>query len=318
MNTAQQRGVPVNCRACPVCGTENALFRIEAFPDRLGRGILRPPVNYPYHVCTHCETTFMAQLPEAEHLRLYYESDVYHLDSPPATVMSSAKQGLSWFRRLHMSLARPLGDSPGRLLDFGCGPGDFMAHARHLGWQPTGVEYSQQSAAAARSRGFEVILEPEVKDLPAGTFDMISMIHSLEHVPDPRTTFRTLVEKLRSGGTLFVEVPYLDCHEFRIFGRYYSMLQAPVHLQFFTDHTMRWLADDAGVRLMRCRNNLWTPVHYVWSMLNVVEETTGPVIGRRWKCRLNAAAFPAALIPAAAASWLGMKSVARQYWFSKV
>lgn len=315
MKTAQFQEVAVNCRACPVCGTEDAPFRIEAHPDRLGRGLPRPPVNYAYHMCMVCEATFISQLPEAEHLRMYYESDVYHLDSPPTTAVLPPKQGLSWFRRLHLSVARPLAGPPGRLLDFGCGPGDFMAYARCLGWQSTGVEYSQQSAAAARSRGFEVILEPEVPDLPDGAFDLISMVHSLEHVPDPRATFRTLITKLRRGGVLFVEVPYLDCHEFWMFGRYYSMVQAPVHLQFFTDHTMQWLADDADVKLIRCRDNLWTPGHFLWSMLNVMEETTGPVIGRRWKCMLNAAAFPAVLIPAAAASWLGMKAVARQYWF---
>lgn len=290
---------------------------MQAFPDRLGRGIPRPTRSYSYHACPTCHATFMAQLPESEDLRMYYESDVYHLDSPADVDATHAQEGLSWFRRFHMGLARPLRRGPGTLLDFGCGPGDFMAYARGQGWQPTGVEYSEQSATAARSRGFEVILEPQVQDLPDGTFDFISMIHSLEHVPDPMTTIRTLAAKLRPGGALFIEVPYLDCHEFRMFGSYYSMIQAPVHLQFFTDTTMLRLADQAGMTLTRKRNNLWTPGHYLWSILNVAEETTGVVIGRRWKCRLNAMAFPLVLIPASLASLVGLKAVARQYWLEK-
>lgn len=294
------------------------MFRIQVSPDRLSRHIPPPPVRYAYHDCDVCGATFMAQLPEADHLRMYYESDAYHLDVHDDTkAPRSMHRGLSAFRRFHMGLARPLQGPPGRLLDYGCGPGDFMLYAKHLGWNTLGVEYSEESARTAKGRGLDVVLESRVDELPDESFDYISMIHSLEHVSEPTVTVSRLVRKLRPGGVLFVEVPYLDCHEFRLFGRHYSMIQAPVHLQFFTDATMRWLADKTGVTLARSRNNLWTPVHYVWSLLNVIEDATGLVIGRRQKGRLNAFAFPIVVVPAAITTVCGMTGVARQYWLRK-
>jgi hypothetical protein len=95
------------------------------------------------------------------------------------------------------------------------------------------------------------------------------------------------------------------------------MIMAPLHLQFFTDETMGWLARRAGLQMCRCNNNFWTPAVYVWSFLNMIEETSGVVLGRRLKMYLNAIAFPVVVVPAAITSLLGMKAVSRQYVFRK-
>jgi SAM-dependent methyltransferase len=302
-----------DCRACPVCGATESEFVIRVGPERLGRGVAVPDAQYTYCRCSHCEATYLAELPPKNDLDLYYESDAYH-------AVDAGKDGgeerfqLSLLRRLQMQLARPLPTGlPGRHLDFGCGPGDYLAFSRSRGWEATGIEYSEKSATTARRRGFPVVLEVDVDTLPAQSFDLITMIHSLEHVPCPTHTLQRLVRLLKDGGTLMIEVPYLESHEFRIFGRHYSRIQAPVHLQFFTDGTMRWLSQKVGVRLIRCKNNLFTPVHYVWSLLNAIESFTGVAVSRRAKTMLNALAFPAVVVPATITTLLGMKGVDRQY-----
>jgi len=297
-------------RSCPVCESGRSTFLIQVPPDYLDAHNPIPEHEYLYYRCSDCRAAFLSPLPSDAELRMYYEADAYHYDAdaPPGE--------LGGFRRWHLNVSRKIpAERAGDHLDFGCGPGYYMAYARSLGWKSTGVEYSEKSARTARNRGFSVVLESELATAPEGSFDLVTMIHSLEHLPDPSETLSLLARKLRPGGVLMVEVPYLDCHEFGIFGRHYSMIQAPVHLQFFDDKTMEYLAARAGLRLTRQCNNTLTPVHYVWSILNWSHHRFGLALSRRRKIMINILAFPLVVIPAGIASLCGLKGIARQYYF---
>ena len=299
-------------RPCPVCQSTDVTFWVHVPAEWLDKRSPVPDKEYTYLRCQECEATFLSEIPPDEELSMYYESGYYHLkqehrDSP---------KSLSAILRFHMRLARPIPlEKPGKHLDFGCGPGDYLSFTESYGWESVGVEYSEASARAARARGFQVVLESDLDDLPDGGYDLITMIHSLEHLPQPMEVLRRLVRKLAPSGQLFIEVPYLDCHEFRIFGRWFSMIQAPVHLQFFTDSTVRRIASMVGLELTSYKNNLWTPVHYIWSLLNAIGGTFHWRLSRRSKVWANAIGFPLAVIPAAIASMLGMAGIVRQYYF---
>ena len=73
----------------------------------------------------------------------------------------------------------------------------------------------------------------------------------------------------------------------------------------------------AGLELMSYKHNLWTPVHYIWSLLNAVGGTFHWRLSRRRKNWVNTVGFPLAVIPAAITSMLGMPGVVRQYYFVK-
>jgi SAM-dependent methyltransferase len=250
---------------------------------------------------------------------VYYQAEGYHALTAPARPRGKASTWLAALRRLHLRLSRPAPRPvPGaRHLDFGCGTGDYLAFTTALGWDATGAEYNDEAARSARVRGFRVVLEGDLPALPDGSLGFVSMIHSLEHVPDPPGMLAALSRKLAPGGVLLVEVPYLECHEFAAFGKHYAMIQAPLHLQFFSDRTMEVLAQSASLRLLRRRNNIWTPVAYVWSLLNAMEVWVGFRMSRRSKNIWSAAAFPLLLPAVAITSMLGAKGVARQYFFTK-
>ena len=300
-------------RTCPVCQSTDSTFIIRAPAEWLDKRSPVPDDEYTYLRCSECEAAFLEEIPSDEVLSAYYESEHYHLRK-----QTQSRATLSKIGRFHLRLARPMpSGKPGRHLDFGCGPGDYLDFAKSYGWESVGVEYSEASAASARARGFEVVLESNLDSVPDESYDLITMIHSLEHLPQPVEVFRRLARKLAPSGRLFVEVPYLDCHEFHIFGRWYSMIQPPVHLQFFTDSTMCRIGSMTGLKLMSYKNNLWTPGHYIWSLLNAIGGTFHWRLSRRSKVRINTIGFPLAVIPAAITSMLRMPGVARQYFFVK-
>jgi 2-polyprenyl-3-methyl-5-hydroxy-6-metoxy-1,4-benzoquinol methylase len=110
-----------------------------------------------------------------------------------------------WQRRLELVRAHK---TRGRLLDVGTGDGHFLDIARRAGFETDATEVSRTGAAWAEKRGHRVHVGQLTQlDLPTETFDVITMWHVLEHVPDPGLTLRRARELMRSDGVLVLAVP---------------------------------------------------------------------------------------------------------------
>jgi SAM-dependent methyltransferase len=136
----------------------------------------------------------------------------------------------------------------GRLLDFGCGGGRFLQAMQRAGWQVTGVD---ASAAAVQTVRQELGLPVVQGSLPHagltdGSFDVVTMNHSLEHVHQPVDVLRAAWRLLAPGGKVVVAVPNMDSLAFRWFGRSWFALDLPRHLTHFTPDTLRRMLEHAG------------------------------------------------------------------------
>jgi SAM-dependent methyltransferase len=98
---------------------------------------------------------------------------------------------------------------PGRVLDVGCGGGEFLACFKDRGWKTVGIEPAQEYAAAARARGIDVIAEPLTPAVARGlgTFDAVLLCHVLEHLPRPEGMVGLIHRLLAPGGVFYCEVP---------------------------------------------------------------------------------------------------------------
>jgi hypothetical protein len=116
----------------------------------------------------------------------------------------------------------------GRLLDVGCGEGDFVASAVGAGWRAAGVERGVSRAAAARAG---LALHASLDELRGlGTFDVVTLWHSYERMTDPLGELDRIVELLSDGGTLFLVVPDAGGIQARLFGRRWFHLDVPRHV----------------------------------------------------------------------------------------
>ena len=106
----------------------------------------------------------------------------------------------------------------GRLLDIGCGNGSFLRtfHEAHPSWTMIGAELdSRYRLRVEEITGVEKLYTGDVADLEI-KFDLITMIHSLEHIPNPISYIRKLRSLLNPNGLLFIEVPDLESSPFDI------------------------------------------------------------------------------------------------------
>ena len=143
-------------------------------------------------------------------------------------------------------------DARARVLDVGCGAGRMLERLRDLGMQDlTGVDpYGVSSSAAANGRtGSLRLIRGLVEDVD-GTFDVIVLNHSLEHVEDPAAVLSAVKALLSANGRAVVRTPVIG-YSWRRYGRFWVQLDAPRHLTIFSQRGLLECARRAGLRVER-------------------------------------------------------------------
>lgn len=137
----------------------------------------------------------------------------------------------------------------GKLLDVGCGNGDFMFWMQELGWQVEGIELDPIAAKIATARGLRVkIGKIEEADLAPGSFDAITLSHVAEHFPNPARIFEKLAPSLKPDGVLVSISPNPRAILRRLFGNKWYALDPPRHLFIPSARAYRRMCESLGLQ----------------------------------------------------------------------
>jgi 2-polyprenyl-3-methyl-5-hydroxy-6-metoxy-1,4-benzoquinol methylase len=151
----------------------------------------------------------------------------------------------------------------GRLLDVGCGSGDWLALMHGLGWQVAGVDFDDNAVKVARGRGLDVSCGAlEQQNLTSDSFDAVALSHVIEHVPDPIQTLAECLRILKPGGTLVLFTPNASSLGHRIFKQHWRGLEPPRHLHLFSTQSIRALLGLAGFKNISIRPHIAASVIY--------------------------------------------------------
>ena len=163
-------------------------------------------------MCRRCGLVWSNPRPAEEEVRRYYSSE-YRLDykghstPSPRHVARSGRGALNRYRALARYMKR--GD---RILDAGAGGGEVVYVLRKLGFDASGLEPDEQDARHAREALGVPVATGFVQDaaFPAGSFDVVTMYHALEHVEDPSAILSSLRDWIVDQGVLLIEVPNVE------------------------------------------------------------------------------------------------------------
>ena len=264
----QTRDVP-----CDYCGSEAADVVRTGF-DRV-HGL---PGRFNVVVCRACGLARTNPQPTTESLGTAYpKSYGPHQGRPHAAAPRGflrwtlvnyrgyplgrrAPAAVRWLMRPAAGLAlgrrRVLGYLPqeggGRLLDFGCGTGTYVARMAAAGWQAEGIDLGPEAVRAGREAGL-VIHQGTLPgaDLPPESFDAVTLWASIEHLPSPMATLGAIRTLLRPGGRLLVSCPSFGSLSAAWFGSAWYGLDLPRHLTHFTPGTLRQMLEKAGFEVER-------------------------------------------------------------------
>lgn len=238
--------------SCPVCASRR--FRFLPTPGHwIGREVFGPlegKIRLAY--CQDCSLCFVNPRPTLETLERFYQGDNYSCHQP-AELGSDASARRDYLVKLLTPLVTP-GRHP-KLLDYGCGAGDFVITARKAGWDATGYEPGARGRQACLARGVPVV--GRLQDLPQGDFDFITFNHVFEHLADHAAVLKVLQELVARTGFVYIEVPNVCSLRARLsfslcsrrlgFDERYRAF--PIHLTYFNESTLSRLLAQNGYRV---------------------------------------------------------------------
>jgi 2-polyprenyl-3-methyl-5-hydroxy-6-metoxy-1,4-benzoquinol methylase len=201
--------------------------------------------------CETCGFVFTNPRLPARALEKYYTKN-YRLEGLP--IPKSVEQFLSEeYREIWFSKQRDLNvvlgaKSHGRLLDIGCASGTLLWLARQKGFDVEGVEVSKGSAEFANDiLGIDVFCgQLEDAHFANAHFDVVTMFHALEHVPEPRKVLREIRRILSDDGVFIAVVPNFASWSARKQKANWKWLQPENHYSHFTPETISALAEREG------------------------------------------------------------------------
>jgi len=238
--------------ACP-CGSRDLGPASRSFPlDGAVLGLRR---------CRACSRLLLDPRPAPRALPEAYGETYYGAGS--RKFVPAIERFVDWFRDRRARLAeRLLGRKDGkgaRVLDIGCGSGQFLARLIERGFEGHGTELSAATGARASTiPGLHLRvgdLEPE--SYPAQGFDLISIWHVLEHLPEPDQALRLCHGWLREDGVLLIAVPNADSWQAKLFGGSWFHLDPPRHLYHFNRRSLGSALERAGFRIERMSTLSW-------------------------------------------------------------
>ena len=127
----------------------------------------------------------------------------------------------------------------GTVLDIGAGTGDFLTVLKNDGWQITGIEPNEKAKAIAISKG--ITFADSLEGLQNNSFDVITMWHVLEHVPDVEKQISELKRLLKPNGTIFIAVPNFNSFDANYYGHFWAAFDVPRHLWHFSKTAIKKL-----------------------------------------------------------------------------
>jgi 2-polyprenyl-3-methyl-5-hydroxy-6-metoxy-1,4-benzoquinol methylase len=193
-----------------------------------GLGITQPPI---------ADVTFLYEARESQ-------------DFQPTSVGLARRIKKIAFRRDARRLLKQIGRRPERVLDFGCGSGQFTRCLADVLPESfvLGSDFHDEPPAELASRPYV----PNARlDADPADFDLVIAMHVIEHDDDPVGLVRQIVSRGASGSTFVFEVPNVDCAWAGVFGEAWDAWYVPFHRIHFTRASLRSVLERNGLAIER-------------------------------------------------------------------
>lgn len=253
----QQRIIYSNC---PVCYNSH-IHKVLTVKDHSVSN-----EDFEIWECKKCTFRFTQNIPAVADIAPYYQSSAYisHSDTSKGFINRLYHIVRGFTLKSKKNIAEKYsGINKGSLLDIGAGTGAFVHTMQDAGWNVTGIEPDD----AARKNALDirnVKLKPadELTLLPAGSFNVITLWHVLEHVHDLHTYMETFRKLLAAKGTLIIALPNYTCYDAHVYAGAWAAYDVPRHLWHFSPGSFDTLAAHHGFSVIH-KKPMWFDSYYI-------------------------------------------------------
>lgn len=250
--------VPISEVPCPRCGSERRDYVIS-----VSDYLVEYPEEFDIVECRDCGLAYLSTQPNFEDLmRVFYRDD--YISYEEGSWLNRQRELLKHrARQKELAAYVPAG---GRVLDIGPGTASMLrAFGKLSDWELHACEPNPALCREPASWG--VNMHPHVledADFPNDFFDAVTMVHVLEHVPDPVRTINEIHRILKPGGVFLTEQPNFDSAARRLFGKAWWGYHAPRHLTHFTVKTLSEMIAQSDFEIRAVRHP-FRPACNPWS-----------------------------------------------------
>ncbi len=258
---------------CPWCGSEKAQINLWLKDEFLSKE--------DFHICEclNCGLSYTMPRPNKEKIGEYYKSEEYYSHQEnkkgfiPRLYESVKKVNLK-----HKYNLATQGLNVGKMLDIGCGVGDFLHTAEQHGWTCTGVEPSEDAKAIAKTKTKANIINSEdMEKIPNATFDLITMWHVLEHVDDLKWQIEQLHRLTKTKGRIVIAVPNYKSYDAQYYKELWAAYDVPRHLSHFNKNVLTKIFKSKNLELVRTDKLIWD-AYYISYMSEQYKQHKFPLL----------------------------------------
>ena len=238
---------------CPWCDSDKAQINLWLKDEFL--------TKEDFHICEclNCGLLYTMPRPDKDHIGAYYKSEDYysHKENTKGFVPKLYERIKKNNLKNKYQLATK-GLSVGKMLEIGCGVGDFLHTAEEHGWECIGVEPSEEAKAIATKRTKASILSSEeLESLADEQFDLITMWHVLEHVDDLRWEMAQLQRLIKPHGRIVIAVPNYKSYDGQYYKEHWAAYDVPRHLNHFNRTVLTKMFKTKGLELKKMDKLKW-------------------------------------------------------------
>ncbi len=197
--------------------------------------------------CSSCGFLWTKDAPDETRIRDFYGS------AYEAALHPSVARPL--FRKIRMNIQssfrarmilRKIKKRNGRILDIGCGDGDFLLAMKRKGWTVTGIELSTEKRNSLQKQSIPVLSPDEWEVFPDESFDVVTAWHSLEHLHHPLEILGRVRRVLKPQGIIVIAVPNAGSRQAKRDGPLWFGYDVPRHLWHFTPASLQSILIKTG------------------------------------------------------------------------
>lgn len=232
---------------CPICNKEEFKNFMVVKDNSVSKE------SFVIVQCENCGFKFTNPRPDEENIGKYYESEDYVSHSNKSTNLTNTAYKLvrNYTIKQKVDLINRLSEK-GKILDYGCGTGNFLEACQKNGWLVNGFEPNKLAREQAQQL-LDIDITSDsatLNQLPDHNFEIITMWHVLEHVHTLNTTFKNLIQLLKPEGKIIIAVPNADSHDAALYKENWAAYDVPRHLYHFTQATMKRFLKKHKVELL--------------------------------------------------------------------
>lgn len=227
--------------------------------------------------------------PQGEKLSEYYKSEDYisHTDAKRNLLEKVYHRVRKISLKRKLNLINAFQTEEKNLLDIGCGTGDFLEIAKQNNWKITGIEPNPEVRKIANSKTDNSVFEVnQLNKLQPQSFDIISLWHVLEHLPNLDEHISIFKQLLKPNGRLIIAVPNYKSFDANYYKSFWAAFDVPRHLWHFSQ----------------------TGIKYMFAKENFMLEKTEPMIFDAYYVSLLSEKYKSGFMNPFKAFWIGFRS----------